>query len=75
MPAARRRDVFERYLSLWVALCIAGGIVIGKAAPGLMAGPSRRELGHANLPIAVLAASGFAGAVLSGYAFAFLPHS
>ncbi len=35
--SARRRmtSVFERYLTLWVALCIAGGIVLGKIAPGL----------------------------------------
>jgi ACR3 family arsenite transporter len=28
-------SVFERYLTFWVALCIAGGIVLGKIAPGL----------------------------------------
>ena len=28
-------SVFERYLTLWVAFCIAGGIVLGKAAPGV----------------------------------------
>jgi ACR3 family arsenite transporter len=28
-------SVFERYLTLWVLLCIAGGIVLGKFAPGL----------------------------------------
>ncbi len=27
-------SVFEKYLTLWVLLCIAGGIVIGKVAPG-----------------------------------------
>ena len=27
--------IFERYLSLWVLLCIAGGILLGKIAPGL----------------------------------------
>jgi ACR3 family arsenite efflux pump ArsB len=26
-PAPKRLDVFERYLSLWVALCIVGGKV------------------------------------------------
>ncbi|GAG24683.1 unnamed protein product, partial [marine sediment metagenome] len=26
-------NVFERYLTIWVLLCIAGGIVLGKAAP------------------------------------------
>jgi len=28
-------SLFERYLSLWVALCIVGGILLGKVAPGL----------------------------------------
>jgi ACR3 family arsenite transporter len=28
-------SIFERYLTLWVGLCIAGGIVLGKVAPGL----------------------------------------
>jgi len=27
-------SVFERYLTVWVALCIAGGIALGKVAPG-----------------------------------------
>lgn len=28
-------NVFERYLTVWVALCIVGGILLGKLAPGL----------------------------------------
>jgi ACR3 family arsenite transporter len=28
-------SIFERYLTLWVGLCIVGGIVLGKIAPGL----------------------------------------
>ena len=28
-------SLFERYLTVWVALCIVGGIVLGKIAPGL----------------------------------------
>jgi len=31
----RQLNVFERYLTLWVALCIIGGIVLGKVAPGV----------------------------------------
>ncbi len=31
----RMTNVFERYLTLWVALCIVGGIILGKLAPGL----------------------------------------
>lgn len=35
-PAERQlTSVFERYLTLWVFLCIVGGILLGKAAPGL----------------------------------------
>ena len=36
-PAEQRPGIgfFERYLTLWVALCIVGGIVLGKIAPGL----------------------------------------
>ena len=28
-------SVFERYLTVWVLLCIAGGMVLGKVAPGV----------------------------------------
>ena len=28
-------NVFEKYLTIWVALCIVGGIVLGKVAPGV----------------------------------------
>lgn len=36
-PASERKltNVFERYLTIWVALCIVGGIVLGKIAPGV----------------------------------------
>ncbi len=31
----RMTSIFERYLTVWVGLCIVGGILLGKAAPGL----------------------------------------
>jgi len=31
----RLTNVFERYLTVWVGLCIAGGILLGKVAPGV----------------------------------------
>jgi ACR3 family arsenite transporter len=31
---AKGLSIFEKYLTLWVALCIVGGIVLGKVAPG-----------------------------------------
>ena len=27
-------SIFERYLTLWVGLCILGGILLGRLAPG-----------------------------------------
>lgn len=35
MPETRHmKSIFERYLTVWVGLCIIGGILLGKAAPG-----------------------------------------
>jgi ACR3 family arsenite transporter len=35
MNDRKMTSVFERYLTVWVGLCIAGGILLGKVAPGL----------------------------------------
>ncbi|MBI4010665.1 MAG: ACR3 family arsenite efflux transporter [Candidatus Rokubacteria bacterium] len=53
-PGPKRLDVFERYLSIWVALCIVAGVAIGTALPGLVGVLSRIEVSHVNLPVAVL---------------------
>lgn len=45
---------FERYLTLWVALCIAAGVLIGKFLPGFPAALKRLEYANVSLPIAVL---------------------
>ena len=48
---------FERYLSLWVALCMAAGIALGKLLPGAVAGLRGLEFGKGSqisAPIAVL---------------------
>jgi len=34
-PDTKGLSVFEKYLTLWVGLCIVGGIILGKFAPGL----------------------------------------
>jgi ACR3 family arsenite transporter len=34
-PQEKGLNIFEKYLTVWVILCIAGGIVLGKLAPGL----------------------------------------
>lgn len=49
--------VFERYLSLWVALCMGAGILLGKAAPALVVNLRQLEFGtgtQINVPIAAL---------------------
>ncbi len=53
----KRLNVFERYLTLWVALCMAAGIVLGKAFPTLTGTVRGLEFGggsQINIPIAVL---------------------
>lgn len=47
-------SVFERYLSVWVALCIVVGVALGHAAPGVFAQIAAAELAKVNLPVAVL---------------------
>jgi len=46
---------FERYLSLWVALCMAAGILLGKILPTLTAGLRRLEIGEGSQINAVIA--------------------
>ena len=52
--AAAPMSVFERYLSLWVALCIVVGIVLGQLAPALFQAIGRMEVAQVNLPVGVL---------------------
>ncbi|GAA0620074.1 ACR3 family arsenite efflux transporter [Brevundimonas kwangchunensis] len=47
-------SVFERYLTLWVLLCIAVGVALGAWAPGAFETLSRIETASINLPVAVL---------------------
>jgi len=46
--------LFERYLSVWVALAIIAGIALGIAVPGVFTLVSELEYAHVNLVIAVL---------------------
>ncbi len=46
--------LFERYLTLWVLLCIAAGITLGYALPGLTHAVASMELAKVNLPVGVL---------------------
>lgn len=55
--APKRLNVFERYLTVWVALCLVAGLAIGKLAPSLVDSLRTMEFGkgsQVNVPIAVL---------------------
>jgi len=45
---------FERYLSLWVILCIIVGVIIGKIFPAGVNFLSKLEVSQVNIPVAVL---------------------
>ena len=47
-------STFERYLTLWVALCMIAGIAAGHVAPGLFSAIATLEVARVNLPVAVL---------------------
>jgi ACR3 family arsenite transporter len=46
--------LFERYLSIWVFLCIVAGVLLGQLMPGVFAAVSAMEVAEVNLPVAVL---------------------
>ena len=55
--APKRLNLFERYLTLWVGLCMVAGLALGKGAPNLVQWLRGMEFGrgsHVNAPIAVL---------------------
>jgi len=46
--------LFERYLSVWVFLAIAGGVLAGSLAPGIFSTVAALEIAHVNILVAVL---------------------
>lgn len=46
--------IFERYLSVWVALCIFAGVLLGNLSPDLFRLVAALEWAHVNLVVAVL---------------------
>ncbi|MGJ4906774.1 ACR3 family arsenite efflux transporter [Bradyrhizobium sp. SZCCHNRI1009] len=46
--------IFERYLTVWVLLCIVVGIGLGHLMPGLFAAVASAEVARVNLPVAAL---------------------
>ena len=56
-PAKKRLGFFERYLTVWVFLCMVAGVALGRLLPGVTAALSRLEFGQGsqvNVPIGVL---------------------
>lgn len=57
MTTDKRMNTFERYLTLWVALCIIVGVVLGKLLPDVVSALQRLEFGtgsQINIPMAIL---------------------
>ncbi len=46
--------LFERYLSIWVLLCIVAGIGLGALFPSLFQSIGKFEIAQVNLPVAIL---------------------
>jgi arsenite transporter len=47
-------STFERYLTVWVGLCIVAGIALGHVLPGVFHAIGAAEIAKVNLPVAVL---------------------
>lgn len=45
---------FERYLTIWVALCIVAGILLGRAFPDVFQAIARIEMAQVNIPVGIL---------------------
>jgi ACR3 family arsenite transporter len=51
---AASMGIFERFLTLWVGLCIVVGIGLGQAVPGVFHALGTATIAQINLPVAVL---------------------
>ncbi len=47
-------SIFERYLTLWVGLCIVAGIVMGQLRPNIFQAIGNVEIAQVNLPVGLL---------------------
>lgn len=45
---------FEKYLTLWVLLCMGAGILIGRFLPGIRSGLEGMQIADQNIPLAIL---------------------
>jgi ACR3 family arsenite transporter len=54
MSAAPAIGFFERYLTLWVGLCIVAGIALGQLLPGAFQAIAALEVARVNIPVGLL---------------------
>jgi len=54
MSSSKPISFFERYLTLWVFLCILAGIALGQLLPGLFQAIGALEVAQVNLPVGLL---------------------
>ncbi|VVE60551.1 Arsenical-resistance protein Acr3 [Pandoraea captiosa] len=54
VPQSDAINFFERYLSVWVALCIVAGVLLGQWLPGLFRVVGNMEVAQVNLPVGLL---------------------
>ena len=47
-------SVFERYLTIWVFLCIVTGVALGQLLPGMFQAIGRMEIARVNIPVGLL---------------------
>ncbi|MDI6718242.1 MAG: ACR3 family arsenite efflux transporter [Methanomicrobiales archaeon] len=53
MVKERQLSFFEKYLTLWVGLCIIGGILLGRLAPGVATALDALSIYQVSIPIAI----------------------
>ena len=54
VAAGAPMSVFERFLTVWVFLCIVAGILLGQTLPGVFQAIGRMEYAQVNLPVGLL---------------------
>jgi ACR3 family arsenite transporter len=47
-------NLFERFLTLWVFLCIVVGVALGQLAPAVFQALGRFEIAQVNIPVGLL---------------------
>ena len=54
VAAGAPMSTFERFLTIWVFLCIVAGILAGQVAPALFQAVGRMEIAQVNIPVGLL---------------------